>query len=117
MSRRNKSAGAFLFWMLMGMVCLGQSIKGKVTDSLGKPLSYAGINLKNSASLIIAYTTSDANGLYSLNIPADADKTGLTLEASCIGFKMAAVPVGNFTLPYNFKLTGAVHQLQPFTLK
>jgi hypothetical protein len=117
MSRLHKSAGAFLFWMLMGMVCLGQSIKGKVTDSLGKPLSYAGINLKNSASLIIAYTTSDANGLYSLNIPADADKAGLTLEASCIGFKKAAVPVGNFTLPYNFKLTGAVHQLQTVTVK
>jgi len=106
-----------MFWMLMGVVCLGQGIKGKVTDSLGKPLSYAGINLKNSASLIIAYTTSDANGLYSLNIPADADKSGLTLEASCIGFKKAMVPVGNFTVPYNFKLAGAVHQLQTVTVK
>ncbi|QEC75843.1 TonB-dependent receptor [Mucilaginibacter ginsenosidivorax] len=117
MSRLHKSAGVFIFWMLMGMVCLGQSIKGKVTDSLGKPISYAGINLKNSAGLIIAYTTSDAGGLYSLGIPANADKNGLTLEASCIGFKKAGLPVNGFTTPYNFKLAGAVHQLQGVTIK
>ncbi len=97
MSSLLKTAGAFIFWMLMGVVCLGQSIKGTVTDSLGKPLSFAGINLKNSNNLIIAYATSGSTGTYSLQVPADAGKDGLMLEVSCIGFKKAVKLITGFT--------------------
>ncbi|MDN3584531.1 hypothetical protein [Mucilaginibacter flavus] len=117
MSSLLKTAGVFIFWMLIGVVCLGQSIKGTVTDSLGKPLSFAGINLKNSNNLIIAYATSGSTGTYSLQVPADAGKDGLMLEVSCIGFKKAVKPITGFTAPCNFKLSTAVHQLKDVIVK
>jgi hypothetical protein len=112
-----KSAGVFILCMLMAVLCLGQNIKGTVTDSLGKPLGYVSINLKGSNNFIIAYTTSGTNGAYNLTLPADADKNGLTLEVSCIGFKKEIQPITVFTTPYNFKLSTAMHQLKTVTVK
>lgn len=106
-----------MVWMLLVVVCRAQSIKGTVTDSLGKPVAFASVNLKNSGNLIIAYTTSGDKGAYTLQIPADADKNGLRLEVSCVGFKKESQPINSFTTPYNFKLSGAVHQLQTVTIK
>ncbi|QKJ29241.1 TonB-dependent receptor [Mucilaginibacter mali] len=113
----NKWLGAFILWMLLTVVCHAQTIKGTVTDSLGKPVSFASVNLKGAGNLIIAYTTSGDKGAFSLNVPADADKNGLQLEVSCIGFKKESKPVGSFTTPYNFKLHGAVSMLKTVTIK
>lgn len=113
----NKWLGAFILCMLMTVLCHAQTIKGMVTDSLGKPVSFASVNLKGAGNLIIAYTTSGDKGAFSLNVPADADKTGLTLEVSCIGFKKESKPVNGFTTPYNFKLHGAVNMLKTVTIK
>lgn len=117
MSALNKWVGVFIVWMLLTVVCHAQTIKGTVTDSLGKPVSFASINLKGAGNLIIAYTTSGDKGAFSLNLPADADKNGLQLEVSCIGFKKESKPVTSFTTPYNFKLHGAVNMLKTVTIK
>jgi hypothetical protein len=111
-----KGAVACILCMLMAALCHAQSIKGTVLDSLGKPVAYASVNLK-SGNLIIAYTTSGDKGTYTIAVPADADKTKLQLEVSCIGFKKAMQPVSSFTTPYNFKLSGTSHQLQTVTIK
>jgi hypothetical protein len=117
MIRLCKTGGVFMVWMLTGILCPGQTIKGAVTDSLGKPVSYASINLKAKGNLIIAYTTSDTKGGYSLTIPADADKSGLSLEVSSVGFKKGVRVIAGFNEPYNFKLATSVHQLQTVTVK
>lgn len=113
----NKWVGVFILWMLLSVACLGQSIQGTVLDSLGKAVPYAGVNLKSSANLIVAYTTTNDKGFYSLNVPADADKAGLQLEVNSMGFKKEAKPVTDFKLAYNFKLRTAVNQLQAVTVK
>ncbi|MDB5004557.1 MAG: hypothetical protein JWQ34_2782 [Mucilaginibacter sp.] len=117
MSNPNKWVGVFIFWMLLSVVCLGQNIQGTVVDSLGKPISLAGVNLKNSGNIIIAYTTTNNKGIYKLELPTDADKTGLKLEVSCIGFNKAIKPIESFTAPYNFKLGVAVNQLKAVVVK
>jgi hypothetical protein len=117
MSRLHKYAAVFILWMLMGMVCHAQSLKGTVLDSLGKAVPYASVNLKNAGNLIIAYTTSGDKGVFTLQIPADADKAGLKLEVSSVGYKKESKPVTDFATPYNFKLSGQVHQLQTVTIK
>jgi hypothetical protein len=117
MSIPYKAIGVFILWMLLSMLCHAQSIRGTVVDSLGKPVAFASINLKNGANLIVAYTTSGDKGVYTLQIPADADKTGLKLEVSCVGYKKEIKPVDGFNTPYNFKLTGAIHQLQTVVIK
>jgi hypothetical protein len=117
MSTLNKWAGVFILWMLMTVLCHAQTIKGTVLDSLGKPVSFASINLKSGSNLIIAYTTSGEKGAYTLQVPTDADKTGLKLEVSCVGFKKESKPVTGFTTPYNFKLSTSIQQLQTVTIK
>ena len=117
MSQVNKLCVAFILWMLSSAMSYAQTIKGTVTDSLGKTVSYAGVNLKGSGNTIIAYTTTNDKGAYTLAIPADADKVGLQVEVSCIGFKKAVQVVGSTAVPYNFKLSTAVNQLQTVTVK
>ncbi|MBC7398573.1 MAG: carboxypeptidase regulatory-like domain-containing protein, partial [Mucilaginibacter sp.] len=117
MKSPNKWVGVFILWMLLQVVCLGQTIQGTVTDSLGKPVSYAGVNLKGNGNLIIAYTTTNNKGAFTLQLPTDANKTGLMLEVSCIGFKKQSTEVAGFTSPYNFKLSMAVNQLKDVVIK
>jgi len=116
MRRLYKPSAALIFLMLCCAVGYAQVIKGNITDSLGKAISYASINLKSSANLVIAYTNSDDKGNYTLQIPAGADKNALQVEVSCIGFKKQAQQVSNAT-SYNFKMLHAVNQLQAVTIK
>jgi hypothetical protein len=113
----NKRLGAFILWMLLPMLCLAQNIKGTVVDSLGKPVSYANVNLKGGGNIILAYATTNDKGLYTINVPVDANKTGLLLEVSCLGFKKEVKAVEGFTTPYNFKLNASVNMLQSVTIK
>jgi hypothetical protein len=106
----------FILCTLCSAVCLAQSIKGTVTDSLGKGVSFASVNLK-SGNLILAYTTTNAKGVYTLIVPADADKANLQLAVSCVGFKKEVRKVDGLEAPYNFKLSGASNQLQTVTIK
>jgi hypothetical protein len=105
------------FCMLCSATAFSQAIKGTVTDSLGKAIAYASVNLKNSGNLIIAYTSTDDKGNFVLQIPADADKIGLMLEVSCVGFTRQAKPVAGAVTGYNFKLPRSVNQLQTVTIK
>jgi hypothetical protein len=116
MSRIYSYALAFTLCMLCHCFAYSQSIKGSVTDSLGKVISFAGVNLK-SGSLIVAYTSTNDKGAYTLAIPANADKSNLQVEVSCIGFKKASKQVTDVALPYNFKLTAAFNQLKTVTIK
>jgi hypothetical protein len=112
----HKCSAAFLFWMLMAVLCHAQTIKGTVLDSLNRPVPFASVNLK-SGNLIVAYTTSGDKGVFTLQVPADADKSKLQLEVSSIGYKKEVQVVNGFNTPYNFKMSGAVHQLQTVTIK
>jgi hypothetical protein len=116
MIRLYKIGMVFILCTLCSAACLAQSIKGTVTDSLGKGVSFASVNLK-SGSLILAYTTTNAKGTYALTIPAEADKANLQLAVSCVGFKKEVRKVDGFEAPYNFKLSGASNQLQTVTIK
>ncbi|GAB3927143.1 carboxypeptidase-like regulatory domain-containing protein [Mucilaginibacter myungsuensis] len=100
----------------MAGFCHAQSIKGNILDSLGKPVTFASVNLK-SGNLIIAYTTSGDKGAFTLAVPADADQSKLQLEVSSIGFKKEVRAVTSLTTPYIFKLGSASNQLKTVTIK
>jgi hypothetical protein len=117
MKQPYKLSAVFILWMLCAAAGFCQTIKGTVTDSLGKAIPFAGINLKSSTNLIIAYTGTDDKGNYTLQVPVNADITTLTLEASCVGFKKAVMPVSSKAIPYNFILSAAVNQLKTVTVK
>jgi hypothetical protein len=69
MIRLHKLCVVFILCMLCSAMGFAQSIKGTVTDSLGKAISYAGVNLKGGGNTIISYTTTNDKGAYTLAIP------------------------------------------------
>lgn len=111
MSKIFKYGGLTFIATLFTMACLAQSIRGTITDSTGKAVSYANINLKNDSNLIIAYTISNIKGDFSLPVPAGA-KTPMLAEASCIGYKKQRKIITDFSTPLNFKLIASVNQLK-----
>jgi hypothetical protein len=117
MSPAIKFALIFILSTLTAVWGFAQSIRGTVTDSIGKPVPYATINLKNSSNLIIGYTISDSKGGYLLRVPANAVQTNLVIEVSCMGFKKQSKSITDLTLPVNFKLTTAVNQLSAVIVK
>lgn len=102
------------------MVCataMAQTIKGTVTDSTGKVVPYANAKLMTGGNLIVAFAAGDNKGVYSLAIPADADKKNLRVEVSSVGFKKQSKAVTDVSAPYNFVLATATNQLQAVTVK
>src|SRR5476649_782363 len=95
-----KCAVLLILIALCAIAASAQSIKGTVTDSTGKTVPYANINLKSS-NLIIAYAITDLKGAYTLQVPADAAKNGLRIEVSCIGFKTQSKNLTDLSAPVN----------------
>ncbi|MDB4920091.1 TonB-dependent receptor [Mucilaginibacter sp.] len=117
MIRFSKFAAIFLFGMMLSLSNFAQNLKGTVKDSTGKGISFATINLRGAGSAILSYTVSNNKGEFTLHLPADAPKSGLTAEASCIGFIKQTNTVTDLTAPYNFILPVATNQLQTVIVK
>lgn len=64
-----------------------KEISGKVTDTSGEPLPGATVMVKGTT----IGTVTDANGNFSLRIPANAQ----TLQISFVGMKTVEIPIGN----------------------
>ncbi len=112
-----KFALPVLLFMLLAFTGFAQTIRGTVKDTTGKGVPYASINLKGPGSSIIAYAVTGTSGQFALNLPADAPKSGLKVEVSCIGFNKQAKELTDFTAPCNFTLGIAVNQLQGVVIK
>jgi len=117
MSRNFKFTGLLVIGLIFSVASFAQSIRGTVTDSLGKAVPYANINLKNGSNLIIAYAISNDKGGYLLTVPAAAAKDSLRVEISCMGFKKQSKPITNISAPVNFVLSAAVNQLKEVIVK
>jgi hypothetical protein len=69
------------------------TVHGVITDSAGKPVPYASVNLKpQSSGPIIAYSVADSKGAYSIQFPGSIAKNDLIVEVRSIGFKNQAKP-------------------------
>jgi hypothetical protein len=109
-----------LLCLLLSAVSAGafaQSIKGTITDSLGRPVPYANVTLKGSGNIIMAFTTSNPKGAYTLDVPEDASKSGLLIEVSFVGYKKQSKAVTDMAAPLNFKLLATSKKLDEVTIK
>ncbi|UEG54599.1 TonB-dependent receptor [Mucilaginibacter daejeonensis] len=106
---------------IAALLCSGrmtaQTIKGAVTDSTGKPVAYASAKLLSQANLIVAFSTTDPKGNYSLSVPAGTDQNGLKVEVSSVGYKKDSKVITSLSVPYDFKLHSSTNQLQAVTVK
>ncbi|MDP9047962.1 MAG: carboxypeptidase-like regulatory domain-containing protein, partial [Bacteroidota bacterium] len=110
-------AGFFILNMLGAVHVYAQTIQGIVTDSTGKPVPFANVNLKASGGLIISYAICKINGSYMLQVPAGAAKSELSLEVSCVGFNRQSKKITDLSAPVNFVLSASLNQLQTVTIK
>src|SRR3569833_1794841 len=117
MSFLSKSASTFLIGMLLALTGWAQVIKGTVKDTTGRVVPYANVNLKGSAATILAYSVSNANGEFSLTIPAGTPQTGLTLEVTCIDLAKKSKAVTDIAVAYNFVLSASANQLKEVIVK
>ena len=117
MSTAIRFATVLLLSAMATFCSFAQGIKGAIADDSGKPVSNSNITLKDSKNLIIAYTISDAKGTYLLKVPADAVKSNLTIDVTCVGFAKQSKRITDLTIPVNFVLTQAVNQLKTVTVK
>lgn len=81
-----------------------QSVRGVVKDSTNKPIPSASIVLKTQEGSIASYSITGAKGDYAINIPAGIQTGGLSLEASCLGYKKSSVIIRSFDKPVDFVL-------------
>ena len=110
MSRIIKSVWLLVIGLLFSAPGFGQSIKGTVKDSSGKPVPYATINLKNAATNnIINYTITDTKGAYILPVPADTPVSGLLVEVRCIGYKNQSRGITDLQAPVDFTLSVSIN--------
>lgn len=98
----------FIFYISL-LVCINavraQSIHGTVKDTTGNLISYAGISLITPERVVVAYTSTNENGLFSLSIPAANTGQPLLLEASVLGYKKQSKALTKFDISYDFLLS------------
>jgi hypothetical protein len=117
MSKSLKLLGLSVLIALLCSAVSAQNIHGIVTDTLGKPVPLATINLKSSGNLVIAYTKSDGKGTYSFTPPDGAKPNELTVDVNYIGYKRQSKAVTDFSLPINFTLSASSNLLQTVNIK
>lgn len=104
--------------LLFSITGLAQNIKGTVTDSAGKAVAYASVNLINSDNdRIIGYAVTDAGGLYTLPVPANTPVSKLVIKVMSIGYKAQSRSIADVRLAYNFILSISANQLQSVEIK
>ena len=64
-----------------------KTVSGKVTDADGKPISNVSVLVKGTTT----GTTTDANGTYSLQVPAN----GKVIEFSILGYETQSLSIGS----------------------
>jgi hypothetical protein len=104
--------------LLLSMAGFTQNIRGRVTDSTGKAIPYASVNLINSDNdRIIGYAVTDAGGAYTLPIPVNTPVSKLVIKVTSIGYKALSRPIADVHLAYDFTLSVSANQLQSVEIK
>lgn len=118
MSRYIQVPGLSVIALLLSMAGLAQNIRGTVTDSTGKAVPYASVNLINSVNdRIIGYAVTDAAGAYMLPVPVNTPLSQLIIKVTSIGYKALSRPITDVRLAYDFTLSVSANQLQSVEIK
>ncbi|WP_256010249.1 carboxypeptidase-like regulatory domain-containing protein [Desertivirga xinjiangensis] len=94
-----------------------QTVHGTVTDTLKNAIPYAGITVKNSDDIIVAYTLCKENGSFSLSIPDNLRAGTLRIEAAILGYKKQSKPLNESIKEYSFILFPEYQHLKTVVVK
>lgn len=115
-----KDSYGFLLGLLLfihSSLVSGQTIEGKITDSLSKPIPFASVNLINSKALIVSYAITSADGAFKLKVPVEIDLKDLSLSVNVIGYKQEKRTLTKTSNAYDFVLKAESYQLQTVFVK
>jgi len=118
MKRLIKILALMLLCTLSVAAGYGQTVKGTVKDTTGRAVSYATVNLKKgTGNVIVAYTVTDSEGSFALQVPAGTAADSLSIEVRCLGYKSVTKNILGFDAPVNFTLAVQLNQLQEVVIK
>lgn len=103
----------FGFFLLTVIRVCAQTIRGKVTDTIGNAISFANVTLKSRDNVVIAYTSCNEGGAFFISIPASISKEGLMLEAASLGYQKQIKSVTELGPSCNFTLSSSIRELAP----
>ena len=101
----------FVLGMARGMA--QSPFRGTVHDASGRPLTGANVVAYSADGKILAYTSVDKDGCFSLKRLPDAER----LTVSFMGYKSVTLPVGKFKDGQNIVLTESAFQLREVVAK
>lgn len=94
MSRIILVTGWLLAGILLSSKAFTQQISGTVRDSTGRAVPYASVNLHSSTNnTVVAFTTTDIKGTYTLHLPANPSSATFNVEVRCIGYETRTIPL------------------------
>lgn len=103
---------------ILWVVCsYAQAVRGTVKDTAGKAVSYATVSLKKRAGDIAAYTVTNTDGSFALQVPTGTAADGLKVEVRCIGYQSAVKNIVSFDAPVDFILAAGANQLKEVVIK
>ena len=105
-----------LTMLLLPFLALAQTnASGKVVDAEGNsPLVGASIIIKDSNAKIVKFTTTTADGSYSMQIPLIED--GI-LEVMMMGYSKQAMPLSSIIFPFTITMKAEAIQLKEVSVK
>jgi hypothetical protein len=95
---------SILFFLIIQSCYSQKAISGKITDSLGKPITSASVTIsKINSPIIIAFSITDNAGSYEIKWQDDADS--VTLAVSALNYVRMGKNIPAVSSNYNFTLT------------
>jgi len=104
-----------VFMLCAATVIAQKQVKGKVKDNAGNPVESANVSLKYVGGDIIKFTKTNKNGEYSLAV--DENSSGLSIEATCIGYKKVTVTLTDLNKNYDMVLENSEMMLKEVKIK
>ena len=77
-----------------------REINGSLRTADGQPVPHASVTLTNAQGRIAAFKTSDAGGLFVLDLPDTAALTAFRIEVKHLGYKPVALPLAEGRTQY-----------------
>jgi hypothetical protein len=106
-----------MIYCLIASAASGQTIRGMVTDSLGKAVPFASINLKSANGIIIGFAITTTSGTYQLPFPPNTINKSLSLFVTALGYRKETKRLNGFSAAYDFTLKTEDYRLPTVYIK
>jgi len=108
---------AFVNFSLYAARAQKQTIHGQIRMQDGTSLANASVILKHMGGIVIVFTSTNAEGLYSLKVPDSVTLEKLSLQVNYLGLKKVSLNLVSSKLEYNILMVSSAITLADVKIK